>query len=339
MTDSQIYRKHRFDNNLQTFLLVGGMMLLLSVLGYTLGGFGWLLVFFVFAAVSLTLAPKLGPKLLFRFYRAKVILPKNSPELYRMLVSLSKQAGLSRTPTLYYIPSKVHNAFAVGSGKSASIGVTHAILEEFPPREMAGILAHEISHIRNRDTVVMGLADSISRFATLLSRLGLFFVILNIPLILLGKGMSISWLAVLFMIAAPTIASLMQLGLSRTREYAADADAAQITGDPDGLAMALARLKQIHSRRSGWQRVLLPGRKVPEPSLLRTHPPTDDRIARLMELKKEIPEIQRTYQPYPKASGVEVERESDLITALFEKMPRRPRVRKPSWHMFGGTWY
>ncbi len=321
MTVSPNYRQRQVQNTLQTVFLIGGMLALLAVLGYALGGIGWLFVFVVFATITMSLAPRIGIPMLFRFYRASPISPLNAPRLYRILVELSHRAELPRPPTLYYIPSHVHNAFAVGTGNDAAIGVTDAILRDFSTREVAGILAHEISHVRNRDTVVMGLADAISRFSTILSHIGLFFVVLNLPLILLGVT-EISWLAVLLMISAPTIAALLQLGLSRTREYAADADGARLTGDPEALASALARLERIQG--GNWERILLPGRRLPEPSLLRTHPPTEDRIRRLLELA-----------PAPAMRSIPAREPESLFDALAGA---RSRPGSPGWHFFG-NWY
>ena len=223
----------------------------------------------------------------------------------------------------------MHTAFAVGTGANAAIGMTDAMFRDFSTRELSGVMAHEISHIRNRDTLVMGLADAISRFTTFLSRLGLFFVFLNLPLILLGAA-RISWLAVLIMILSPTISALLQLGLSRTREFAADADGARLSGDPEGLASALTRLERIHG--GAWERIILPGRRHPEPSLLRTHPATEERVERLMTLKKRadhgrIPER-------PLRAGVRGRHSPDLESLLS----RYPGPRRPGWHWFG-TWY
>jgi len=330
MTTLQSYHQHRFENNLQSVVLILGMLAVLSVLGYMLGGPQWLAAFAVFAAITLALAPRLGPLVLFRFYKARPISPGNAPGLYQIAAELSRRAGLETVPALYYIPSRIHNAFAIGSGKSASIAMTHALLEDFSGRELAGIVAHEISHIRNQDTVVMGLADSISRFSTFLSRLGLLLVIVNIPLVMAGQSGGISWTALLIMVLLPTLANLMQLGLSRTREFAADADAAHLTGDPDGLAIALVKLEKIQG--GAWERILLPGRRLPEPSLLRTHPPTEERIRRLMELKNN----EKTGLVFEDLLKIPVEA-ANLLGTLFQK--KTPQIGKPVWHLFGGTWY
>lgn len=325
MTDQATYQQHQLQNTIQTVILIVGMLGLLTVLGLALGGVGWLLVF---AAITLCFSSRIGTRMLFRFYKATPISPRNSPQLYRILVELSRRAELDRTPTLYYIPSKMHTAFAVGTGANAAIGMTDAMFRDFSTREIAGVMAHEISHIRNRDTLVMGLADAISRYATFLSRLGLFFVFLNLPLIVLGSA-RISWLAVLIMILSPTISALLQLGLSRTREFAADADGARLSGDPEALASALARLERIHG--GAWERIILPGRRHPELSLLRTHPPTEERVERLMALKLEAGSARIPARPRLRT----VAEQKPTLATLFDQ---RPGPRRPGWHWFG-TWY
>lgn len=283
MTDLLTYRRHRFDNNFQTLVLIIGMLALLAGLTVALGDMGWIVIFFGFSLILVSIIPNIGPAIFFKLNRATRISPKFNPAIYQMLVEISKQAGLTHTPKLYYLPSRIHNAFAMGTGRSASIGITAVMLDSFETREIAGILAHEVSHIRNKDTLVMGLANRFRRFCIFLSRVGILLLIVNLPLVLLGRD-SISLLALLLMISAPTLAALLQLSLSRTREYAADATAAHITGDPEGLALALARLKAIHEQKpSGWQRIFLPTIKN-QPTLLSTHPPTDDRIERLAKL-------------------------------------------------------
>ncbi|RMF55686.1 MAG: peptidase M48, partial [Calditrichaeota bacterium] len=142
-------------------------------------------------------------------------------------------------------------------------------------------------HIAHNDLHVMALADMISRTTHMLSLMGQFLLLFNFPLILLGE-VTVPWLFIILLIFAPTVSALLQLALSRTREYDADLEAVNLTGDPEGLASALAKMEQLQV--SFWERIFLPGRRIPEPSLLRTHPRTEERIRRIMELeKKDIP--------------------------------------------------
>ena len=145
-----------------------------------------------------------------------------------------------------------------------------------------GVLAHEISHIRNNDLWVMGLADAVRRFTRLLSWMGQLLLLLNLPMLGLG-GDTFPWLLVLLLIGAPILSFLLQLALSRTREYDADLDAATLTGNPRGLANALAKMERLEGT---WlERLLLSGRRRPQRSVFRTHPNTADRIRRLLELE------------------------------------------------------
>ena len=201
---------------------------------------------------------------------------------------IARRAGFPRTPSLYLVPSRVLNAFAVGTRDNAAIAVTDGMLRSLSLRELAGVLAHEISHIRNRDLWVMNLADTISRLTAVMSFLGMMMLIFLLPLILLGL-VSFPVLLPVVLIFAPTVGNLLQLALSRTREYDADADAAELTGDPRGLASALAKMERLQGRL--WETILFPGQRIPDPSLLRTHPPTQERIDRLLSIHPAAPPI------------------------------------------------
>ena len=145
-----------------------------------------------------------------------------------------------------------------------------------------GVLAHEISHIRNDDLWIMGLADAVSRLTRMLSWMGQLLLLLSLPMLIPG-GDTFPWLLVLPLTGAPILSFLLRLALSRTREYDADLGAATLTENPRGLANALAKMERL---RGSWlERLLLSERRLPEPSVLRTHPDTADRIRRLLELE------------------------------------------------------
>ena len=202
--------------------------------------------------------------------------PDELPEVQGIVRELAKRADLPGVPHLYHVPSRMLNAFAVGSREDSALALTDGLLRSMNLRELAGILAHEISHIRSGDLRVMALADVLTRLTNLMSLIGL----IGIPAFL-GAGLQIPWVGLLLLVLAPTIGGLLQLGLSRTREYDADFEGAALTGDPEGLASALLTL----DRKQGnvWEG-LFPGGRIPDPSLLRTHPRTEDRIRRLMSL-------------------------------------------------------
>jgi heat shock protein HtpX len=219
-----------------------------------------------------------------RLYNAVPVDPGRSPQLHRIMTVLADRAELAHHPRLYVIPSTTLNAFATGSPGNAAIGITEGLLRRLDMRQIAGVIAHEMSHIRNNDLHVMAMADAMTRFTQLLAYVGLALAILNIPALLFGLE-TFSWLAIVLLYLAPMTASLLQLGLSRTREYDADLEAAGLTGDPAGLASALLALERYQGRF--WEDLMLPvpARRIPQPSLLRSHPATADRIARLRELE------------------------------------------------------
>jgi heat shock protein HtpX len=273
--------RHNFLNWLQTTLLLAGILLLLALLGWFLAGATGIIWAVVLGAFSLIFGQQLSPQLVLRMYRARPLRPQEAPGLYQLVIELARRAGLEVAPTVYYVPTRVLNAFAVGTRRNAAIGVTDGLLRALNERELAGVLAHEISHIRNNDMRVMSIADIASRITGLFSTFGKLLLFLNLPLILMGET-PISWWAILLLIFAPLLSGLLQLALSRTREFDADLGAVQLTGDPVGLASALNKLEYYSVNI--WQQILLPGYRVPDPSLLRTHPHTKDRIDRLMQL-------------------------------------------------------
>lgn len=243
--------QHRWLNRLQTGLLVLTLVGIAAAAGRL--PFGecclWLALFAV--AGALLLEPVAASALSLRLYRVRALHPQQAHEMWALLRELPARAGLPATPVPHYVPSAVVNAFATGSKQKASIALTDGLLRSLSPRELAGVFAHEVAHIANEDLRVMGLADSVSRLTCLLALMGQIAIL------------------------------LAQLGLSRVREFDADRLAAELTGDPQGLAPALAKIERV-SR--SWRAWLWPGWGNPEPSCLRTRPATQERIARLLTL-------------------------------------------------------
>jgi heat shock protein HtpX len=204
------------------------------------------------------------------------------------------------------------NAFAVGQRNDAAIAMTDGLIRSMDLRQLSGILAHEMSHIANGDLKVMGLADILNRVTSFMSTLGL----LGIPAVF-GMGLDLPVGGLLLLIFAPTIGGLLQLGLSRSREYDADLDGASLTGDPEGLAMALTYLEE--RQRGIWEGLFLPGARMPQPSLLRTHPKTEHRVARLRALSME------------KREPITVRHDKPRSTSIVPPV-RNPRVH---WQRFG----
>jgi heat shock protein HtpX len=194
--------------------------------------------------------------------------------------ALSQRAGLAHTPTLYYVRSPITNAFAVGQADDAAIAVTDGLLRRLTVRQIVGVIAHEISHVRAGDTSIMGFSDAISRLVQGLSYFGMLTVLLTLPVTLTGDLRPL--LVAGALVVLPSLTTFLQLALSRSREYDADLEAATLTGDPEGLAAALEVLERADGRL--WERIMVPHGRVPDPLLLRTHPPTAERTRRLRSL-------------------------------------------------------
>jgi heat shock protein HtpX len=289
--------RHRWLNRLQTALLVLTLLGIAAVAGSLLG--------------------------------ARPLHPNEAPDLWAVLRELAARAGLPAVPVPHYVPSGVVNAFATGTKHHAAIALTDGLLRSLTPRELTGVLGHEIAHIANEDLRVMGLADSISRLTHLLALLGQIMLLFSLPALLWGT-VAIQWPALLLL--AFRRSSLLALGLSRVREFDADRLAAELTGDPQGLALALAKIER-ESR--AW---LLPGWGNPEPSWLRTHPATTERIQRLRELADSmapqphsspfLPDIPLAPRPpvgAPAVSGADFNKENGMTYPDLNSRPAPDR--------------
>ena len=280
--DQRERRRHKLRNLAQSVLLLCGMLgllvacmaLLFGEDGAIWGVVGW--------GVALLFSPHVSPRLVLGLYRGERLGPADFPDGFAALRRLAERAGLERLPALYYVPSAAVNAFTLGSLSDAAIAITDGMLRTLTLRELTGVLAHEISHVRNNDLWIMSLADSISRLTGMMAFAGMVLIFVSLPMMLVGL-VSFPLLLIVLLIFAPTVGSLLQLALSRAREYDADLDAAGLTGDPVGLASALEKLERLQV--GGWERILFPGRGMPDPSLLRTHPPTGERVRRLLALR------------------------------------------------------
>ncbi len=321
LLDENTRRAHKLRNSLHSMLLLLGIGAVLGLSAILV--WGWAGLFWALLAVVLLVffAPRVPPEAIMRMYQAREVDPRFSGRVGRVVEILAERAGLAEAPRLYLVPSSTLNAFAIGSDGNASIAVTAGLLRTLSLRELAGVLAHEMSHIRNNDLRVMGLADAMSRFTQALSTLAVLLAAFNFMGMLVGV-VFVSWWAILVLYLAPLVSSLLQLGLSRAREYDADLEGALLTGDPEGLVSALAKLERYTGRF--WEDLMfpVPGRRVPQPSLLRSHPRTEDRIARLRELA-----------PRPKPPPIVVEDEPFDVPSPWDTAILGPRVRWP------GVWY
>lgn len=285
------YRRHRLRNLLHSAVLIAGMAVIAGACAWIIWGWDGVLWALLGMVLAMLFSPQIPPGFVLSLYNAREIGPADFPEGHALLQELCRRAGIAQPPALFYIPSPMVNAFSVGRGPATAIAITDGMLRSLHPREFAGVLAHELSHVAHADLWIMNLADTMSRAAAMLSYLGMILLILNVPLLLAG-GVAVPWGLVALLVLAPTLMNLCQLALSRAREYDADVEAARLTGDPEGLASALAKLERYEAR--AWESLVFPGRGVPEPSLLRTHPPTEERIRRLLELREPAQPLGRT---------------------------------------------
>ncbi|MGE0767207.1 MAG: zinc metalloprotease HtpX [Hyphomicrobiaceae bacterium] len=276
--------EHRRRNLLQSLMLVAGMSLIVMAASALIWSWSGAIAAGLLVAALAVIGPRVPPETVMRLYNGVPVNGRHGAQLLRLVEVLADRAELNRHPRLYVIPSSTLNAFATGSPSNAAIGVTEGMLRRLDLRQLAGVIAHEMSHIRNNDLRVMAMADALTRFTQVLAYFGLLLGVLNLPLLLLDFD-TFSWAAILMLYLAPTLSSLMQMGLSRTREYDADLEAVGLTGDPAGLASALGALERYQGRF--WEDMMLPvpARRIPHPSLLRSHPDTADRIMRLRDLE------------------------------------------------------
>lgn len=321
--DADSLRKQKLHNSLHALLLVLLMGGLLGYLAWLIGGIELSLLALALVFLLYSLTPRWSPGLVTRLYRLSPIGPRSAPELYAITEALARRAGLDQVPRLFHAPSSVLNAFAVGDRDSAAIALSDGLLRRLSLEEIAGVLAHEISHIAHDDMGVMALADLLDRVTRILSLTGQVLLLINLPLVLF-TSYALDWFAIAVLLLAPTITGLGQLALSRSREFNADTTAAQLLGDPAPLVAALAKIERQQGRL--FEQLLGPGQRLPDPSLLRTHPPTGERIRRLRALAQPAP----VWEPLPAPRS--------FSPQPFHGVRVQARPLGPRWHL-NGTWY
>ena len=325
----QKINNYKSANSLHSVLLILFMCAWLGLIGWMLFKFWGCVIAIGLAVLTLILGDRMSPRIVLAMYKAKPILPSQSPQLAEMFYLLCRRAELDPMPGLFYIPTKLPNAFAVGHDETAAVAVTDGLLRCMNPRELEGILAHEISHLRHRDTFVMGIADTIGRVTSILSRAGLLMMLFSFsgfftgqdPLWYLIRG------SVLFF--APAVSVLLQLALSRKREFNADMGAVELTADAYGLASALDKLERLSQPQSIWRKILAPGQKQTQPAILRTHPETEARIRVLLDVarksKAKRPAV-RIVSPRM-APAVRVSNPRRIPIGFEERVRTKPRYR------------
>lgn len=277
---------YNVSNYLLSIILLVGMLTLLGLIGWLLAGPSGIAMFLAAGVLVLISAPRITPHFILRLHQARKLQPGEAPLLHEIIFWLTERADMKDTPMLYYFPSSAINAFTTGLYDSTAIAVSDGMLRQLDSRELTGVLAHEVSHIRNHDLLVMLMADVMSRLTSVMAFTGYMLILIYIPLFIL-TGTTIPWVLLLVLMMAPTISIIMQMTLSRLHEFSADIEAARLTGDPLGLASAL---KKIEYYQGGWiERMFIPSGLRYQPALLNTHPLMIDRIRRLEELAKQMP--------------------------------------------------
>ena len=281
---NSLLTQSKLENVLHSILLLGTMFILLFVIGWIVAGTMGVILAGVMGITLVVSGSMISSNIILRLYQARLISVYQAPELYEIVAYLSNKAGLEKVPLLYYFPSQVINAFATGRNGNAHIALSDGLLRTLNIEELTAVIGHELSHLKHNDLWVMNLADILSRLTSMLALIGYLLIVVFLPFYFL-TDINIPWLALLLLWLAPHISALLQMALSRNREYGADIFAAELTGNPLALASALRKIELYQGR---WlEQLLLPSRRMPQPSILRTHPKMEERIKRLHDLAED----------------------------------------------------
>ena len=273
---------------LRTAFLLTALTLVLLTVGGALGGRNGMTIALVFAAFGNAIAYFFSDKIALWSSGAKPVSREQMPRLYEVMERLAGKAGLP-VPKLFLIPEAAPNAFATGRNPShASVAVTEGLMQLMNDDELEGVIAHELSHVRNYDILISSIAATIAGAITYAARMGFWFGYGGRDGDREGGGVS----AILMLILAPIAAMLLQLGISRQREYAADETGARMIGQPYGLISALQKLGAYNQRIPSAMPQTTAALCIVKPfsagsifsSLFSTHPPLEDRIAALREI-------------------------------------------------------
>jgi heat shock protein HtpX len=274
-------------NGLKTALLLGALSGMLLLLGDYLGGQQGLVLAFAFAALMNLGSYWFSDKIVLRMYRAQEV--GSSHPLYQMTQRLAAKAGLP-TPKVYVIPDSSPNAFATGRNpQHAAVAATEGIMQALAPHELEGVIAHELAHVRHRDILISSVAATIAAAVMMVARMAMYA-----GMFAGGRddreGGSNPIALFAMMIFAPMAAMLIQMAISRSREFAADAGAARITGNPHALADALRKIDAIARRvpldanpATAHMFIVKPFSGQGLMSLFSTHPPTEARVQALLK--------------------------------------------------------
>ncbi|WP_028725881.1 zinc metalloprotease HtpX [Paracoccus zeaxanthinifaciens] len=290
--------------NMKVFMLMAALTALVMGLGWMMGGQGGAILALLIAGGMNFFAFWNSDKMVLRQQGAVELSPQQGADLYRMTADLARRADLPM-PKLYLLPTEQPNAFATGRNpQNAAVAVTQGLLNALDRDEIAGVIAHELAHIKHRDTLTMTVTATMAGAIAMMGNMMLFTGNRE------GRGGTLG--AIVAMIVAPMAAMLVQMAISRAREYEADAMGAQICGNPRALATALASIARAAGRSvnvpaernpaAASMFIINPLHALRADKLFATHPPTEERIARLMAMQPARPEPQ-TASRIPRSGG------------------------------------
>lgn len=280
-------------NQIRTTILLAIMTAFILWVGKVIGGNGGMVIALAIAGAMNFFSYWYSDKIVLRMYKAQEVTPQDAPQLYAMVAELARRAGLPM-PRVYIIPQEAPNAFATGRNpENAVVAVTEGLLKYMKPDELAGVLAHELGHIKNRDILIGSIAATMAGAIMLLANMAKWGAIFGGFRGSDNEGGGIIGLLAMAIIA-PIAAMIIQMAISRSREYLADTTSADITGDSEGLARALEKLGAYNQRipmeaPTSTAHMLiaspLSGRNLT--NLFSTHPPIEERVARLRNVRPE----------------------------------------------------
>lgn len=277
-------------NGLRTGVLIAAMTALFLGIGYLIGGFGGAAIAFVIALGMNAFAYWNSDKMVLRMYGARQVDEASAPDLVKMVKQLAHNADLPM-PKVFIMDNDQPNAFATGRNpENAAVAATTGLLSRLTPQEVAGVMAHELAHVKNRDTLTMTITATLAGAISMLANFALFFGgSRNNPLGIIG--------AIALMILAPLAAAVVQMAISRAREYEADKMGAEICGRPLWLASALEKIEGFASRidnnvaernpASASLFIINPLHTQKSDALFSTHPNTANRVAALRAMAGE----------------------------------------------------
>ncbi|MDL2322147.1 zinc metalloprotease HtpX [Desulfosarcina sp. OttesenSCG-928-B08] len=284
-------------NQLKTTLLLAGLTILVMVVGNLIGGRQGMFIALIMAAGMNFFSYWYSDKLVLKMYSAREVTRTQAPDLYDMVETLTRQASLPM-PKVYIIPVDTPNAFATGRNpEHAAVAVTQGLLSLMNRQEIMGVLAHELGHVKNRDILISTIAATMAGAIMMLASMARWTAFLGGSRDSNDSGGGLGAVGMILMsILAPLAAMIVQMAVSRSREYLADATGARIAGSPEGLARALEKLG-AYSRQIPMQAnpstahmfIVNPLSGGGLQNLFSTHPPMDQRIRRLRGLSPQEP--------------------------------------------------